>query len=193
MRFSTGFAASLAPELVMRHAEYRYRVFVEKLGWDLKTHDGLEVDQFDRDDTLYVVALDADDDVIGTARLLPTTQSYLLAEVFPQLLGSTPPPCSPQVWELSRFASVDFDTPARNALAQFSSPTTVGLLQATLRAAAQRGAERLITVSPVGIERLLRNLGVSAWRAAPPRDIDGRKLVAMYIAVDPQQLTRNEE
>jgi acyl homoserine lactone synthase len=179
MRFSSGLAANLAPELVARHAHYRYRVFVEKLGWDLQTHDGLEVDQFDRDDTLYVVALDADDDVIGTARLLPTTRPYLLAEVFPQLLGTSALPHSPAVWELSRFAAVDFDAPVRDALAQFSSPTTVGLLQATLRAARQRG-----------VERLLRNIGVTAWRAAPPQVIDGQPLLAIYIATDPQPPSR---
>ena len=184
MQFSSGLAANLAPKLFARHARYRYRVFVEMLGWDLKVHDGQEVDQFDRDDTLYVVALDGDDDVIGTARLLPTTRPYLLGEVFPQLLGKSKPPCSSAVWELSRFAAVDFDAPARDSLAQFSSPTTIKLLYAALDAARQRGAECLITVSPIGVERLLRKIGVSAWRAAPPVVIAGQALVATYIATD---------
>jgi acyl homoserine lactone synthase len=184
MRFSFGVAANLAPELVALHAQYRYRVFVEKLGWDLKAHNGLELDQFDREDTLYVVGLDAADDVIGTARLLPTTRPYLLSEVFPQLLGAQTAPCSPAVWELSRFAAVDFDTPARDALVRSSSPVTVGLLLAALRAARERGAVSLITVSPVGVERLLRNIGVTAWRAAPPREVGGQALVAIYISTD---------
>jgi acyl homoserine lactone synthase len=190
MHFSSGLAANLATELVARHAHYRYRVFVEKLGWNLKVRDGLEVDQFDRDDTLYVVALDANDDVIGTARLLPTTRPYPLAELFPQLMGASELPRSPVVWELSRFAAVDFDAPVRDGLAQLSSPTTVGLLQASLRAARQRGAERLITVSPIGIERLLRKIGVTAWRAAPPQIIDGQALLAIYITTDPQPRER---
>jgi acyl homoserine lactone synthase len=184
-RFSCGVAASLAPEIVARHAEYRWRVFVERLGWDLKAHNGLELDQFDREDTLYVVALDEADDVIGTTRLLPTTRRYLLAEVFPQLLGTQAPPRSPAVWELSRFAAVGFDTPTRDALAQCSSPTAMGLLHAALRAARERGAAAVITVSPVGVERLLRNIDVMAWRAASPRDVGGQTLVALYISTNP--------
>ncbi|MBL8509853.1 MAG: GNAT family N-acetyltransferase, partial [Chitinimonas sp.] len=93
-------------------ARYRHRVFVEKLGWQLKCQDGLEFDQFDRPDTLYVVAQDQDDQVVGGARLLPTTRPYLLGEIFPQLLNGQPVPNSSDIWELSRFAAVDFSEAA---------------------------------------------------------------------------------
>jgi acyl homoserine lactone synthase len=182
MHFYSGIAANLKPELVARQARYRHRVFIEKLGWNLKARYGLELDQFDREDTLYVVALDEADAVVGTARLLPTTRPYLLGNVFPQLLGAQSPPCSPGVWELSRFAATDVDAAAGDAHGQCSSPTTVGLLQAVLRTARERGVHHLVTVSPVGVERLLRSMGVAAWRAAPPHDIDGQMLVAIYIS-----------
>lgn len=181
MRFFAGAFDALQPELYSRHARYRYKVFVEKLGWQLHAEGGLEFDQFDRDDTLYVLAQDEDGNVAGTARLLPTTRPYLLASVFPQLLGELPAPCSPGVWELSRFAAVDFEQKDYTALSQFSSPTAVGLLQAVLRAAEDRGARRLITVSPLGIERLLHKAGFRAYRAAPPVIVDGQPLVSILI------------
>jgi acyl homoserine lactone synthase len=167
----------------MGQAHYRYRVFVERLGWDLKFVNGLEFDQFDRADTLYVVAQDDDGAIIGTARLLPTRWPYLLAEVFPRLLGDMPAPYSHDIWELSRFAAVDLQENTGCALSQFSSPTAVGLLQASLRAAARRGARQLITVSPLGVERLLRKAGFRAWRAAPPAIVDGHPLVSILIDV----------
>src|ERR1700752_59202 len=92
-------------------ARYRHRVFVEMLGWPLQTREhGLEFDQFDREDTVYVVARNTIDSVVGTARLLPTSRPYLLGEVFPQLLHGQQLPSAPEVWELSRFAAVDFNS-----------------------------------------------------------------------------------
>lgn len=155
------------------------------LGWQLEGRgDGMELDQFDRPDTAYVIARDESGEVIGSARLLPTTGPYLLGEVFPQLLHGLPVPSSPAVWELSRFAAVDLAARRTSALSQFSSPIAVGLLRAAIRVAADRGAERLITVSPLGIERLLRRAGFHAHRAAPPCIIDGHPLFAALIEVD---------
>src|SRR5437899_5467935 len=103
----TGTADSLPEGMLVVLARYRHRVFVERMGWKLPSMHRMELDQFDRADTHYVVALKPTGELVGTGRLLPTDRPYLLGEVFPQLLGSTPPPNSPDVWELSRFAAVD--------------------------------------------------------------------------------------
>lgn len=184
MEILAGRPGQLTPRLLDDVARYRHRVFVETLGWDLVTEHGLERDQFDRDDTLYLAARDEAENVIGTARLLPTTGPYLLGDVFPQLMGGMPVPCDPRVWELSRFAAVDFTSPQGNAMNQFSSPVAVGLLDNALAVARANGAERLITVSPLGIERLLRREGFRAHRAAPPLIIDGHPIFACWIEVD---------
>ena len=165
-------------------ASYRHKVFVENLGWDLHSPDGQEQDQFDRPDTLYVAARDSDGEICGCARLLPTTRPYLLSEVFPQLLNGAEPPNSADVWELSRFATVDFNSPDRSALRQMSSEIAIDLLQAAIDCASRQGAKRLITVSPLGIERLLRNAGFVAHRAGPPMRIDGHLIFACLIEVN---------
>lgn len=176
---------SLLPsQLYGKLASYRHKVFVERLGWQLRAEDGLEFDQFDRPDTVYVIARDEDGHVIGCARLLPTTQPYLLGEVFPELMDTQPVPNSPEVWELSRFAAVDInDATAMSPLGQFSSPIAVNLLQASIDSAAERGAKQLITVSPLGIERLLRKAGFTARRAGPPLTIGGHQVFACLISI----------
>lgn len=182
MDIDAGTFVDLPPGTVTQVARYRYKVFVQMLGWKLATQGGLELDQFDRADTIYIVARNDDGQVIGSARLLPTTRPYLLSEIFPQLLGGARLPCSAKVWELSRFAAVDFNERRTSALSQFSSSSVaVGLLQVAIRTAAERGAERLITVSPIGIERLLRKAGFQAHRAGPPVVVDGHPLFACYI------------
>jgi N-acyl-L-homoserine lactone synthetase len=183
MEYVSGTAGELRPELFTGMARYRHRVFVEALGWDLAVRDGLEFDQFDRPDTRYVVARDDGGAIAGVARLLPTTDRYLLADVFPQLLGSTPVPCCPFVWELSRFAAVDFA--GLHGAGQFSSPTAVGLLREVQRCAASCGIRALVTVSPIGVERLLRKAGFRAHRMAPPVLVEGHPLFACWMDLDP--------
>lgn len=164
-------------------ARYRHRVFVQRLGWKLPCAGEKEYDQFDRDDTVYVVAQDEAGEVTGTARLLPTTSPYLLREVFPQLLHGLPPPESAETWELSRFAAVDLKAPAAKEAGQFSSPAATALLRAALDCAAARGARRLVTVSPVGVERLLRRAGFAMRKIAPPVVVDGAPLFACCIDI----------
>lgn len=188
MEFSAGRPGHLEQHVLDEVGRYRYKVFVEMLGWDLVTHEGLEKDQFDHDGTLYIAAHDESARVVGVARLLPTTSSYLLGDVFPQLLGGATPPCDPRVWELSRFAAVDFNAPQGNALNQFSSEVAVGLLDKAIDFAAAHGVERLITVSPLGIERLLRREGFRAHRAAPPMIVDGHPIFACWIEVEARKM-----
>ena len=163
---------------------YRYKVFIEHLGWELETPPGREIDQFDRDDTMYVVARHEDNRIVGCARLLPTTQPYLLGEVFPELLNGMPAPCDPTVWELSRFTTFDPDGQGESGQGQFSSPVAISLMQEAIACAARVGAKRLITVSPIGVERLLRRAGFHAHRAGPPMMLNGYPLFACWIEIE---------
>lgn len=180
MQVMSGYPDGLPKGGYSKVSRYRFKVFVEQLGWQLCTRDESELDQFDRQDTVYVVAQDDDGNVLGCARLLPTTRPYLLGEVFPQLLNGLLPPCSSDVWELSRFAAVDLNSPT-SSLGQFSSPVAIKLLQESIACAAAHGAKRIITVSPLGVERLLRRAGFHAHRAGPPMIIDGYPLFACWI------------
>lgn len=184
MNVISGKHAALPAATLSQIATYRHRVFVETLGWDLQTRDGEEHDQFDRDDTVYVASRDELGRINGCARLLPTSRPYLLGDVFPELMNGLPLPCSDEVWELSRFAAVDFNNQTMSAMQQFSSPIAVELLKSSIACAAAHGARRLITVSPVGIERLLRRAGFRAHRAGPPMIIGGHPIFACWIEVE---------
>lgn len=191
MRILSGASEGLPEGLYSKVADYRHRVFVDLLGWELSTRHGEEFDQFDRSDTVYVVAQGADEHVLGCARLLPTTRPFLLGEVFPQLLNGLPPPCSPHVWELSRFAAVDFNNRTTSAVAQFSSPVAVELLRESIVCAAAHGAKRLITVSPIGVERLLHRAGFHAHRAGPPMVVGGHPIFACWIEIESDRSRAN--
>ncbi|AJX34501.1 N-acylhomoserine lactone synthase BspI1 [Burkholderia oklahomensis] len=165
---------------------YRHRVFVEQLGWKLPSaSEGFERDQYDRDDTVYVVARDDDGEICGCARLLPTTRPYLLEELFPTLVADDMPlPQSATVWELSRFAANAEDPTGGGNPAWAVRP----MLAAVVECAVRLGAKQLIGVTFLSMERLFRRIGVHAHRAGPAQQIDGRMVVACWIDLDSQTL-----
>ncbi len=177
-------AQDFTPEFEVAVAAYRHKIFIERLGWQLPVQNGLERDQFDRPDTIYVVARNDSGDICGCARLLPTTHPYLLGEVFPQLMNGLPVPSSLDVWELSRFAAADLKAGTTSSEQQANSSRQ--LLAAAVAVASSHGAQRLITVSPLGIERLLHRMGVHAHRAGPPVFVDGKPIFACWIEIDEQ-------
>ncbi len=185
MHFTTGSLADLPGAFVDALDDYRHRVFVQHLGWQLEAQTAMhrERDAFDRGDTVYVIAHGEHGRIVGCARLLPTTGPYLLSHVFPQLLDGRAPPRSSRVWELSRFASLDLESGGRDARGFQSSVQAVALLREAIRCAHERGATALVTVSPVGVERLLRNAGFEAERLGAPTMVGEHRLFACRIHV----------
>lgn len=180
MQTISGKGLTFSSELNIEIAEYRHKIFIERLGWSLPVENGRELDQFDDDDTLYVIARESEGPICGCARLLPTTKPYLLSEIFPHLLGGAPVPRAHDVWELSRFAAA---TISQNSTIDAASNTR-NLLAAAVKSAAEQGAKRLITVSPLAIERLLHRMQVHAHRAGPPVLVDGKPVFACWIELD---------
>jgi acyl homoserine lactone synthase len=186
MQIITGNSSEFSADLEIAIAEYRHKIFIERLGWPLPSKNGVERDQFDRADTVYVVVRNKNNEICGCARLLPTTKPYLLGEVFPFLLPKQSIPHSSDVWELSRFAATHVANTSESPLN--ASIATQRLLAASITSAAQHGAKRLITVSPIGVERLLHRMGVNAHRASPPATVQGESIFACWIEIDDQTL-----
>ncbi len=117
--------------------------------------------------------------------MIMMTQSMLLPEmleeVFPELLNGLNPPKSPDVWEISRFTTLDLNGGSLEKNGQFSSNVAIDLLKNTIECARKHGAKRIISVSPIGVERLLRKAGFRAHRAGPPVIVDGHALFACWI------------
>jgi acyl homoserine lactone synthase len=180
-----GMGSQLSPDLEVALAAYRYEVFVETLRWQLTVENRLERDRFDRPDTLYVIARDERGSVCGCARLLPTTQPYLLDEISPGLMSGAPSPHASDVWELSRFSTMaigeDSTLPRDEARRRFCA-----LFAAVVGAAIEHGAARLITFTALGVERILRSIGMHAHRVGPPQLIDGELILALWIELDDQ-------
>lgn len=187
MNFLSAKSCELSSALYDSLAGYRYKVFVERMGWDLDTQPGYEQDQFDAAETVHIVARNAAGRIVGCGRLLPTTGRYLLEEVFPQLFNGLPTPRNEKVWELSRFAAADVDADADEK----QSPGLYLAERVLLRAiqfCADRGVTHLLAVTTLAVERLMQRAGVDLRRFGPPSMIGGQMVLAVVIAVNDHTL-----
>ncbi|MPV64793.1 N-acyl homoserine lactone synthase [Burkholderia sp. BE17] len=149
---------------------FRYDVFVRRLGWplpDIKENETLEWDHFDGETTIQVVALTSEGKICGCARLMPTTAPYLLRELFPRS-SNLDFPCSPTVWELSRFAG-----------------SGMQLFPYVMAVAASLGATRIIGVVTPAIARLYRRFGLDLQYVGPHRETAGLSFVVCAIDLTP--------
>lgn len=103
---ATGAQLDQYPHLKTSMFKMRKRIFHDELGWDVTCYDDMERDRYDRPDTVYVLYLKGDD-VVATWRMLPTTQDYMLADIWPEYADGYIPR-RPDCWELSRWA-LDFE------------------------------------------------------------------------------------
>jgi N-acyl-L-homoserine lactone synthetase len=80
----------------------RKHVFVDLLKWDVPTVDGeFEVDQFDDDGAIYLIAAEPDGTHRGSIRLLPTTRPHILGSLFAHLCDDAVP-IGPNIYEITR-------------------------------------------------------------------------------------------
>lgn len=181
LQFSSGTRQELPPQLFEQMGRYRREVFINQLGWELNTVNGMELDEFDGPDAVYVCSQDGEGKVNGAARLLPTTGPYLMEKVFPQLWGGNTLPCDSQIWELSRFAMVETAKTTGVLPHQASAVAASTLLRQVIKTAKLNGATSLITVSPVSMERLLRIHGFDARRAGVSKLHHEDPIVALQV------------
>lgn len=160
----------------------RYEVFAERLGWDVRTENGMERDQFDDiADVAFVLAKSADGLVDACWRILPTTGPYMLRDVFPELLHGQHAPMSDDCWELSRFAVATNRTETGNAS---FGPISRALMAESACFARDKGISRYVTVTTPIMERMLKHQGLHIHRIGPPIRIGVAAAVACMIEVD---------
>ena len=87
----------------------RYDVVVKQWGWNVPgIETGRDKDDFDTDETVYMLCLSEDrSQVLGCCRFNPTTSPYMISELWPEACDLQAPPSSPDAWETSRFVVSD--------------------------------------------------------------------------------------
>lgn len=155
---------------------YRYRQFVQRLGWNLpKCTEGAEWDEFDKANPFFILAIDASDEICGCARLLPTTGPYLLDGVFAHLCDSIPPK-EKYTWEISRFA-VSYPNIAR------------AFFLKCLEFCHALGGLEVVGIVNRSMERYYTYIGVNFKRIGPVTPYEGEDLIPISLPVIQNKLS----
>ena len=164
----------------------RYRVFKERLGWDVETSGDMEVDSFDGLRPAYLLLRGHDSRLLGCVRLLPSTGPTMLNETFPALSPTGRIPGTEDVWESSRFA-LDVHREGAEAAKGVAIPT-YELFAGMVEFGLARSLTRILTVTDIRMERILRRAAWPLDRIGPPREIGKTMAVAGYLAVSREAL-----
>ena len=160
----------------------RKQVFVDQLKWDVPHNDAVEMDQYDTPVAHYSLVL-RDGVVIGGARTMATTSvwgehTYMLRDAYSGKLPHIPRHvmsveiASPLVWECTRLVISDVLT----SQAERSECLTL-IVDGLVEMVRARGANTLISLSPLPFMRAMRQLGygVSMLGDAYRNGEDGRQ------------------
>lgn len=169
-------------EAWISHHRLRHRLFVERQGWEVPSYEGLEHDEFDTPAAQYLLWLDDAGKTRGVARLLPTTQPYMIQKLWPDLIEEQPP-TSDCVWEATRFccdSSLDAAT-RRRIVAE--------IICATQEFGLARGIRRYLTVMPQRLlKHVLERAGCEVEVLGPERVLGNLPAVAASLAIRPDIL-----
>lgn len=173
-----------SPLLQMYHD--RKRVFVDELGWQLRTPGSwLELDDYDNDKAVYLLARDAETgDHRGSVRLLPTTAPHMMAGVFPDL-------CAEGVirdaacWEISRLVASTHGQ-AGTRLVRVHRMLALALVEFALL----NKIDSYVLVAESQRVPALLSVG---WQVTPlslPTEHEGQMIEALQIRIDDETLPR---
>ncbi|MBA8853425.1 acyl homoserine lactone synthase [Ochrobactrum intermedium] len=159
----------------------RAAVFGDRLEWDVTITDQGERDQYDDLLPTYILAISADQKVVGCARLLSASGPTMLEQTFPQLLerGSLDPHAA--MIESSRFC-VDTSLVAgrRGTLHQVTLTMFAGIIEWSMA----NGYKEIVTATDLRFERILKRAGWPMNRLGDPVVIGNTIAVAGSLPAD---------
>lgn len=142
----------------------RHEIFVNERKWtELERPDGRDIDAYDNDDTVYLVALEGER-IVGSHRLYPTVKPTMLGDVFPDLAAVRGVPEDPSIWEWSRYFVVKDRRDGRLNLALMAAVQEIALDEGITDVSAvmetwwlPRFQEAGFVVRPLGLPALVQN------------------------------------
>jgi acyl-homoserine lactone synthase len=159
----------------------RHRIFVERMGWEaLRKPDGIEKDQFDTPDAVYLVLQDDKSGaVIGTHRLLPSLKPHLFSELFPEMCNVHGLQRGQNIYELNR-TCVDEEYLDKRQQEWARQQIIAGLVEFSYRA----GIDYVTILTPLEVMFRYMLIGVEVKPLGFHREIDGVKQAAVRVKMD---------
>lgn len=165
------------PELFEKMYRQRYEVYVKRRKWkDLRPVGELEKDQYDTESAIYLIALDDEDSILASLRLLPTTGPHILGDLFPHLAQTGGVPRDRRILELTRLYIAPFN--ASRAVRDW----LVGVLCAgMIEYCAANKITQISSVIDTFILRMVLSMGCKVRPLGLPQDYPEGHAVAITV------------
>ena len=149
------------PALFDQMFQSRAAVFHERLGWDVAVKNGREMDRYDEEaDPVYLLAVDDDQRVLGSLRLLATTGPTMLQSEFAHFFDDAVDVAAPTIWECTRFCVPPVLARATQDVSTISAQLLIGLCELCLAS----GIEYVVGVYETPMTRIYARIG---WSPEP--------------------------
>lgn len=167
-------------DLIDLHHQVRHDIFVGEKGWEaLRKPDGRDVDAYDDEHAVYLLAVDGSK-LVGGQRLYPTTRPHMISEVFPHLVhGSRGIPSGPDVMEWTRYFVVRERRYGR---------TDCRLLAAMQQYCLDEGIETVTAVAETWWLPRVHSVGFKTKPLGVPQMIDGQPTIAVKVPISEDSL-----
>jgi acyl homoserine lactone synthase len=144
------------PDLFDQMFQSRAAVFHDRLGWDVTVENGREMDWYDRQaDPVYLLAVDDDQRVLGSLRLLATTGPTMLQSEFRHFFDDDVDVAAPTIWECTRFCVPPIAGGMARDVSTVSAELLIGLCELYLNS----GIEFIVGVYETPMTRLYARIG----------------------------------
>ncbi|WP_404384631.1 acyl-homoserine-lactone synthase [Caenispirillum salinarum] len=161
----------------------RYRVFVQRAGWNVPHINEMEWDQYDTPAAHYLVWRDDNGEARGVVRFSPTNVPYMIADIWPEMVTDVPLPRDTLTWEATRLAVDPSASPALRR--QIRREMVVGIMEFGL----MYGVQRYIhLMPPTFVRSFLLGNGMNTWAVGPTRRIDGVPCAVWLTEVSAERL-----
>jgi N-acyl-L-homoserine lactone synthetase len=152
-----GHHRSERPELFDAMFRQRKTVFIDEKKWDIKSVDGeFEIDEFDRDDAVYVCSVLPDGRLAGSVRFLNTTTDHMAETAFKDMFPGLSIR-SPTIWEVTRFEVLDDRRLQPNGVSLAACELLLGICLFGL----EYGVSQMTAIYGAGLARIFKKCGLT--------------------------------
>jgi acyl homoserine lactone synthase len=154
------------PALFDQMFQSRAAVFHDRLGWDMTVENGREMDWYDRQaEPVYLLAVDDEQRVLGSLRLLATVGPTMLQSEFKHFFDDDVEVAAPTIWECTRFCV----PPVAGSAAQNANNVSAELLIGLCELCLNSGIEFILGVYETPMTRLYARIGWCPEKLAQAR------------------------
>lgn len=152
-----GYERDARPKLFDAMFRQRKTVFYDQKGWDVKVTDThYEIDEFDRDDTVYLCSIGDRGELLGSVRLLNTVTDHMASNIFGEIFKGIEVR-SPNIWEVTRFSVVADPRVQPNGVSQAACELMLGTLSFSL----EYGVSQITAIYEAPVGRICRRCGLN--------------------------------